>query len=175
MFDICTPSLLIHLTAGERSFLNHLQDKLIVSVFLLFLQSVFTYSAQQLEAFHDCAMTPNHSTTVLDKIKIKSENWNDSLLTFRLINVQFNVYIVRIFFSFDLLLYFQKVKYVFRESLWILLIMLGDFVGINWLHLKCNNLNSVDGQLIKNSSNSLFCLHCSINIFPFINITNKRL
>ena len=43
------------------------------------------------------------------------------------------------------------------------------------MHLKCNHLNFVDGQLIKNSSNSWFCLHCSNNIFPFTNITNKKL
>ena len=31
------------------------------------------------------------------------------------------------------------------------------------------------GQLIKNSNNSSLCLHCSDNIFPFTNITNKKL
>ena len=43
------------------------------------------------------------------------------------------------------------------------------------IHLKCNNLNFADGQLIKNSNSSWFCLHCSNNIFPFTNITNKEL
>ena len=43
------------------------------------------------------------------------------------------------------------------------------------IHLKCSNLNFVDGQLIKNSNSSWFCLHCSNNIFPFTNITNKKL
>ena len=43
------------------------------------------------------------------------------------------------------------------------------------IHLKCNNLNFVDGQLIKNSNSGWFCLHCFNNIFPFANITNKRL
>ena len=43
------------------------------------------------------------------------------------------------------------------------------------IHLKCNRLNFVDDQLINNSSNSWFCLHCSNNIFPFTNITNKKL
>ena len=43
------------------------------------------------------------------------------------------------------------------------------------IHLKCNNLNFLDGQLIKNSNSSWFCLHCSNNIFPFTNITNKEL
>ena len=43
------------------------------------------------------------------------------------------------------------------------------------IHLQCNNLNFVDGQLIKNSNSSWFCLYCSNNIFPFTNITNKKL
>ena len=43
------------------------------------------------------------------------------------------------------------------------------------IHLKCNNLNFADGQLIKNSNSSWFCLHCSNNIFPFTSITNKEL
>ena len=33
----------------------------------------------------------------------------------------------------------------------------------------------VDGQLIKNLNSSWFCLHCSSNIYPFTNITNKKL
>ena len=36
-------------------------------------------------------------------------------------------------------------------------------------------MNFAYGQLIKNSSNSWFCLHCSNNIFPFTNITNQKL
>ena len=43
------------------------------------------------------------------------------------------------------------------------------------MHLKCNNLIFVNGQFIKNSNSSWFCLHCSNNIFPFTNITNKNL
>ena len=43
------------------------------------------------------------------------------------------------------------------------------------IHLKCNNLNFVDGQLIKNSDSSWFCLYYSNKIFPFTNITNKKL
>ena len=42
------------------------------------------------------------------------------------------------------------------------------------IHFKCNNLNFLDDQLIKNSKSSWFCLHCS-NIFPFTNITGKKL
>ena len=43
------------------------------------------------------------------------------------------------------------------------------------IYLKCNNLNFVDDQLIKNSNSSWFCLHCSNNIFLFTKITNKKL
>ena len=43
------------------------------------------------------------------------------------------------------------------------------------IHLKYNNLNFVDCQLIKNSNSSWFCLHCSNNIFPFTDIKNKKL
>ena len=42
------------------------------------------------------------------------------------------------------------------------------------IHLKCNNLNFVDSQLIQNSNSSWFCLHSSNNIFPFTNFTNKK-
>ena len=42
------------------------------------------------------------------------------------------------------------------------------------IHLKCDNLNFLDGQLIKNSNSSWFCLHCSNNIFPFTNFINKE-
>ena len=43
------------------------------------------------------------------------------------------------------------------------------------IHLKCNNLNFVDDQFIKNSNSSWFCSNCSNNIFPFTNITNEKL
>ena len=36
-------------------------------------------------------------------------------------------------------------------------------------------MSFVDGQLIKNSDSSWFCLHFSNKIFPFTNITNKKL
>ena len=42
-------------------------------------------------------------------------------------------------------------------------------------HFKCNNLNFVDGQVIKNANKSWFCLQCSKNIFPFTNINNYKL
>ena len=41
--------------------------------------------------------------------------------------------------------------------------------------LSANNLNFLDGQPIKNSNSSWFCLRRSYNIFSFINITNKQL
>ena len=49
------------------------------------------------------------------------------------------------------------------------------FNASNRYILKCNKLNFVDGQLIKISNSSWFCLHCSNNIIPFTNITNKKL
>ena len=42
------------------------------------------------------------------------------------------------------------------------------------IHLKYDNLNFVDLQLIKNWNSSWFCLQCSNNIFPFANIINKK-
>ncbi|XP_065684726.1 uncharacterized protein LOC136096953 [Hydra vulgaris] len=40
---------------------------------------------------------------------------------------------------------------------------------LNWVHLKCNNLNDIDYQLLKNSSKncSWFCINCLASIFPF--------
>ena len=42
-------------------------------------------------------------------------------------------------------------------------------------HFECNNLNLVDGQVIKNANKSWFYLQCSKNIFPFSNINNCKL
>ena len=42
-------------------------------------------------------------------------------------------------------------------------------------HLKFNNLNFVDGQVIKNANKIWFCLQCSENLFPFPNINNNKL
>ena len=42
------------------------------------------------------------------------------------------------------------------------------------IHLKCKNLHFADGQLIKNSNNSWFCLHCSNDIFPFTTLQIKN-
>ncbi|XP_065671749.1 uncharacterized protein LOC136089625 [Hydra vulgaris] len=44
---------------------------------------------------------------------------------------------------------------------------------LNWVHLKCNNLNDIDYQLLKNSSKncSWFCINCLASIFPFNNKT----
>ena len=43
------------------------------------------------------------------------------------------------------------------------------------IHFKCNNLNFVDGQVIKNANKSWFCLQCSKKRFPFTNINNYKL
>ena len=43
------------------------------------------------------------------------------------------------------------------------------------IYLKCNNLSLVDGQLIKKSNSSWFCLNYSNNIVNFTNTTNKKL
>ena len=40
---------------------------------------------------------------------------------------------------------------------------------------KCNNLNFVDGQVIKNANKSWFCLLGFKIIFPFTNISNYKL
>ena len=42
-------------------------------------------------------------------------------------------------------------------------------------HFKCNNLNFVNGQVVKNANKSWFCLRCSKSIFPFTNINNCKL
>ena len=42
-------------------------------------------------------------------------------------------------------------------------------------HFKCNNLNFVDKQVIKNANKSEFCVQCTKNIFLFTNINNHRL
>ena len=42
-------------------------------------------------------------------------------------------------------------------------------------HFKRNNLNFVDGQVIKNGNKLWFCPQCSKNISPFTNINNYKL
>ena len=42
-------------------------------------------------------------------------------------------------------------------------------------HIKCNNLNFVDGQVKKNASKSWFRRECSKNIALFTNTSNDKL
>ena len=45
------------------------------------------------------------------------------------------------------------------------------------VHLKCNNLNFVDAEIIKNTGLDRFwaCMYCSNNLFPFAPINNRKL
>ena len=45
------------------------------------------------------------------------------------------------------------------------------------VHLKCNNLNVVDAEIIKNngSDRSWICMFCSNNLFPFATINDHML
>ena len=42
-------------------------------------------------------------------------------------------------------------------------------------HLKCNDLNYVDGLYSKNLNISWYCRACCADIFPFTNINNYKL
>ena len=42
-------------------------------------------------------------------------------------------------------------------------------------HLKCNDLNYVDGLYLKNLNISCYCWACCADIFPFTNINNYEL
>ena len=42
------------------------------------------------------------------------------------------------------------------------------------IYFKCNNLSFVDGQLIKNSNSSWFCLHCSEIFFLLLTLQIKN-
>ena len=42
-------------------------------------------------------------------------------------------------------------------------------------HLKCNDLNYVDGIYLKNLNISWYCRACCTDIFPFTNINNYKL
>ena len=42
-------------------------------------------------------------------------------------------------------------------------------------HLKCNDLNYVDGLYLKNLNISWYCRACCADIFPFTNINNYKL
>ena len=44
-------------------------------------------------------------------------------------------------------------------------------------HLKCNNLNVVDAEIIKNTGTGRFwiCMFCSNNLFPFATLNDHKL
>ena len=43
------------------------------------------------------------------------------------------------------------------------------------VHLKCNDLNYVDSQMIKKLNTSWYCLKCCTHIFPFTSLNNFKL
>ena len=45
------------------------------------------------------------------------------------------------------------------------------------VHLKCNDLNVDDAEIIKNTGSDRFwiCMFCSINLFPFATINDHKL
>ena len=45
------------------------------------------------------------------------------------------------------------------------------------VHLKCNNLNFVDAEIMENTSTDRFwvCMYCSNNLFPFATINIHKL
>ena len=43
------------------------------------------------------------------------------------------------------------------------------------VHIKCNDLNYIDSQIIKKSEKLWYCLSCCENIFPFTSINNYKL
>ena len=48
---------------------------------------------------------------------------------------------------------------------------------LTMVHLKCNNLNAVDAEIIKNTGSNRFwiCMFCSNNLFPFATINDHKL
>ena len=43
----------------------------------------------------------------------------------------------------------------------------------NWIHLKCNNLNDIDNNSLKNSNEPWYCISCITIILPYGNLTNE--
>ena len=39
----------------------------------------------------------------------------------------------------------------------------------NWIHIKCNNRDKPDYQMLKSTADSWFCISCTSNILPFCN------
>ena len=48
---------------------------------------------------------------------------------------------------------------------------------LTMVHLKCNNLNVVDAEIIKNTGSDRFwiCMFCSNNLFPFATLNDHKL
>ena len=43
----------------------------------------------------------------------------------------------------------------------------------NWIHIKCNNLDTLDCEMVKRTANLWFCLSCTSNILRFCNRHGK--
>ena len=39
----------------------------------------------------------------------------------------------------------------------------------NWIHIKCNNLDKRDYEMLKSTAYPWFCISCSSNVLPFCN------
>ena len=39
----------------------------------------------------------------------------------------------------------------------------------NWIHIKCNNLDKLDYEMLKSTADPWFCISCTSNILPFCN------
>ena len=43
-----------------------------------------------------------------------------------------------------------------------------------WIHIKCNNLNSLDYRYLQNCDESWYCIECYSTIFPFNSLSNNK-
>ena len=43
----------------------------------------------------------------------------------------------------------------------------------NWIHIKCNNLDKLDYEMLKSAADPWFCIICTSNILPFCNRHEK--
>ena len=42
-----------------------------------------------------------------------------------------------------------------------------------WVHIKCNNLNDLDYNLLKSKNENWYCIICTPEILPFCQINEK--
>ena len=42
-----------------------------------------------------------------------------------------------------------------------------------WVHIKCNNLNDLDYNLLKSKNENWYCILCTPDILPFCQINEK--